>query len=182
MRFPAAHTSTGHTHILRMDGKVFGLGRPIITVVQPTQSIMGKHATRGYAASSAPRRSLAQSKMCAVLVMVGDVLGKEPLQVSLVQSNHMVEQLTAAAPHPTLGDTICQGLSNDVRTAFIFRDRMAAGTSVPYFASRSWIRNLGAAPNGNASRNCWMIQQLVGCLVTLKCRIRRRSWRMTKKQ
>src|SRR5438477_12234506 len=52
MRFPAAHTSTGHTHILRMDGKVFGRGRPIITVVQPTQSIMGKHATRGYAASS----------------------------------------------------------------------------------------------------------------------------------
>src|SRR5215470_16640581 len=30
------------THIyLRMDGKVFGLGRPIITVVQSTQSIMG---------------------------------------------------------------------------------------------------------------------------------------------
>jgi hypothetical protein len=42
---------------------------------------------------------------------------------------------------------------------------MAAGTSVPYFASRSWTRNLGAAPNGRASRNCWMIQQLVGCLV-----------------
>jgi len=109
MRFPAAHTSTGHTHILRMDGKVFGLGRPIITVVQPTQSIMGKHATRGYAASSVPRRSLAQSKMRAVLVMVGDVLGKEPLQVSLVQSNYMVEQLTAAAPQPTLGDTILPG-------------------------------------------------------------------------
>jgi len=47
---------------------------------------------------------------------------------------------------------------------------MAAGTSVPYFASRSWIRNLGAAPNGNASRNCWMIQALVGCFVRLKCR------------
>jgi len=46
----------------------------------------------------------------------------------------------------------CQGLSNEVRTAFIFRDRMAAGTSVPYFASRSWIRNLGAVANGNASR------------------------------
>jgi len=68
----------GRTHIARMDGKIFGLSRPIITVVQPTQSIMGKHATQGYAASSAPRRSLAQSKMCAVFVMVGDVLGKQP--------------------------------------------------------------------------------------------------------
>src|ERR1035438_1413932 len=111
----------------------------------------------------------------------GDVLGKKPLPVPLVESNHIVEQLAAAAPHPTLGDT-CQGLSNEVRTASIFMDRMAAGTSVPYFASRSWIRNPGAAPNGNASRNCWMIQLLVGCFVMLKCRIRRRSWPMTKKQ
>src|SRR6267143_3553506 len=94
----------------------------------------------------------------------------------------MVEQLAAAAPHPALGDTILPGTSNEVRTAFIFRDRMAAGTSVPYFASRSWIRNLGAVANGNASRNCWMIQLLVGCFVMLKCRIRRRSWLMTKKQ
>ena len=113
MRFPAAHTSTGRIHILRMDGKVFGLGRPIITVVQSTQSIMGKHATRGYAASSAPWRSLAQSKVRAVFVMIGDVLGKKPLQVPLVESNHMVEQLAAAAPHPTLGDTI---LRRDFRT------------------------------------------------------------------
>jgi hypothetical protein len=75
---------------------------------------MGKHATRGYAASSAPRRSLAQSKVRAIfvraiIVMVGNVLGKEPLQVPLVESNHMVEQLAAAAPHPTLGDIILPG-------------------------------------------------------------------------
>jgi len=76
--------------------------------------------------------------------------------------------------------------ARDLRTRSAQRlsseDRMAAGTSVPYFASRSWIRNLGAVANGNASRNCWMIQLLVGCFVMLKCRIRRRSWLMTKKQ
>src|ERR1700751_3375421 len=92
-----------------MDRKVFGLGGPIITVVQPTQSITGNHATRGYAAGSAPRRSLAQPKMRAVLMMVGDVLGKEPLQVGLVESNHIVEQLAATAPQATLGDTILPG-------------------------------------------------------------------------
>ena len=70
-----SNIDTAHI-LLRMDGEVFGLGRPIITVVQPTQSIMGKHATRGYAANSAPRRSLAQPKVRAVFVMVGDVLGK----------------------------------------------------------------------------------------------------------
>ena len=92
-----------------MDGKFFGLGRPIITVVQPTQSIMGNHATRGYVASSAPWRSLAQPEVPAVFLMVGDVLGEQPSQVPLVESNHMVQQLAAAAPGPTFGDTILPG-------------------------------------------------------------------------
>ena len=29
------------------------------------------------------------------------------------------------------------------------------------------MTNLGADPNGNASRNCWTIHELVGCFVTL---------------
>src|SRR5258705_12701590 len=45
----------------------------------------------------------------------------------------------------------CQGLWKEVWTAAMFIDCMASRTSSPYFASRSWIRNLGAAPNGNAS-------------------------------
>jgi hypothetical protein len=57
----------------------------------------------------------------------------------------------------------CQGLSNEVRTGFTIRDRTAAGTSLPYLASRSKMTNLGADPNGNASRNCWTIHELVGC-------------------
>ena len=84
-----SHLDRAPTYI-RMDGKVFGLGRPIITVVQPTQSIVGKHATRGYAVSSAPRHSLAQPKVRAVFVMVGNLIGQEPLQMPLVESNHMV--------------------------------------------------------------------------------------------
>jgi hypothetical protein len=30
------------------------------------------------------------------------------------------------------------------------------------------MTNLGADPNGNASRNCWTIHKLVGCFATLK--------------
>ena|ERR1700740_3176872 len=109
MRFAAAHTSSrAHTYS-KVDGKVLELGCPIITMMQSTQSIKGKHATRGYAASSAPWRSLAQPKVRAVFVMIADVLEKQPLQMPLVQSNHMVEQLAAAASHPTLGDTILPG-------------------------------------------------------------------------
>jgi hypothetical protein len=60
-----------------MIGKAVVLGRPIVTVMQPAQAIMRKHAPRARAASSAPRRSLSQCQMRAVFVMVGDVLGKE---------------------------------------------------------------------------------------------------------
>jgi len=74
MRFAATHTSTGHTHTLRMDGKVFVLGGLIITAVQSTQSIIGNHATRGYVASSAPWRSLAQPEVRPVFVMQVDNL------------------------------------------------------------------------------------------------------------
>jgi hypothetical protein len=74
-----SHIDRAHTYY--KDGrKDFRGGRPIITVAQPTQSIMGKHATRSYAKNSATRRSLAQPKMRAAFVMVGDVLGKQPLR------------------------------------------------------------------------------------------------------
>src|SRR5215472_6530788 len=64
----------------------------------------------------------------------------------------------------------------------MLKERTAAGTCNPYFVSRSKIRNLGAESKGKASRNCWTIHRLVGCLVTLKCKTRRRSWLMMKKQ
>src|SRR5215469_3512575 len=64
----------------------------------------------------------------------------------------------------------------------MFRERTAARTCKSYFVSRSKIRNLGAESKGKASRNCWTIHRLVGCLVTLKCKMRRRSWLIMKKQ
>jgi hypothetical protein len=50
-------TSKGRTDI-NMGGKAVALGRAIVTVMQSAQAIMDKHVPRGYAASSAPRRSL----------------------------------------------------------------------------------------------------------------------------
>jgi hypothetical protein len=121
-------------------------GRAVVAVVQTAQAIMGKRATRAPAASSAPRRSLSQPKMRAVFVMVGDVLRKQPLQVPPVESNHMVEQLAAAASHPTLGNTILPGTYERGPHGIYFHGSKGRRNSVPYFASRSWIRNLGAAP------------------------------------
>jgi hypothetical protein len=80
----AAHLDPKHTHIYK--DKAFGLRiRPPDRNGDATRLvIMGKHATKGLAASSARRCSISQSKMRAVLVIVGDVHGKQPLQVPLV--------------------------------------------------------------------------------------------------
>src|ERR1700756_4938141 len=78
-------------------------------MVQTTQSRMADHRTGRRGTDSAARGFLAETKMRAVLVMVGDVFGKEPLQVPLIESNDLVEQLTTTAPHPALGNTILPG-------------------------------------------------------------------------
>ena len=92
-------------YILRTGGKSFGLCRPIVTMAQPAQSLLGKHPTRSFAARSAPRCSLLKSKVRAVLMMVG-TYSEQSLQVPLVQSNHVVQQVASAAPHPALRDAI----------------------------------------------------------------------------
>ena len=68
-----------HTYI-KDRWKDFGLIRAIITVLQSAEAIMGNHATRGYAASSAPRRSLAQSKVRSVLVV--KAMGSQPIRTA----------------------------------------------------------------------------------------------------
>jgi hypothetical protein len=69
-------------------------------MVQTAQSRMADHRTGRRGTDSAARGFLAEAKMGAVLVMVGDVFGKEPLPVPLIESNDMVEQLAATTPHP----------------------------------------------------------------------------------
>ena len=44
--------------------------------------------------------------MRAVVMIIRRVRGKEPLQMARVQSDDVVEQIAAAAPHPTLGHSI----------------------------------------------------------------------------
>jgi len=34
------------------------------------------------------------------------VIAEEPLQMSFVQGNHMIQQVVPAALHPTLGDSV----------------------------------------------------------------------------
>src|ERR1017187_5360890 len=64
--------------------------------------------------SSSPvsRRLLIQPEVGSVVVIIGNVLGEESLQMSLIQGDYVVEQVAAAASDPTLGDPILPGTPN----------------------------------------------------------------------
>jgi hypothetical protein len=68
----------------------FGLGSPIVPVVQPSQSHMRKDATRGYGASSSVWRSLPESEMCSVLVVVANILGEPAFEVAFVNCDDVI--------------------------------------------------------------------------------------------
>ncbi len=61
---------------------------------------------------SAAGRPLAESEMGSILVIVGNVVREESLQMSLVQRNHIVEQLATTASNPALSHSILPGTSN----------------------------------------------------------------------
>jgi hypothetical protein len=48
----------------------------------------------------------------SVVVIIGNVLGEESLQMALIQRDYVVEQVAAAASDPTLGDAILLGTPN----------------------------------------------------------------------
>ncbi len=52
---------------------------------------MRQDATRGPGTRPAIRRSLPESKMRAVVMIVADVVSEQPLQMSLVHRNHVIQ-------------------------------------------------------------------------------------------
>src|SRR5664280_457904 len=99
---------------------------PVIAVMQPAHALLANHCTVFQRACPTSRRLLLQPEVGSVVVIIGNVLGDESLQMPLIQRDHVVEQVAAAASDPTLSE------------------RIDAGTSNPYFASWSNKRNLGA--------------------------------------
>src|ERR1035441_10056002 len=85
---------------------------PVIAVMQPAHALLANHGTLFQRAYPASRRLLVQPEVCSVVVIVGNVLREESLQMSLIQRDYVVEQVAAAASDPTLGDTILPGTLN----------------------------------------------------------------------
>src|SRR5664279_441594 len=82
---------------------------PVIAVMQPAHALLANHRTLFQRACPASRRLLVQTEVGSVVVIVGNVLGEESLQMSLIQRGYVV---AAATSDPTLGDPILPGTPN----------------------------------------------------------------------
>jgi hypothetical protein len=69
----------------------------IVAVMQPAQALLAGHLTISQRTRPASRCLLFQPEVHAVFVIVRAVIGEKSLQMSLVQRDHVVKQLTAAA-------------------------------------------------------------------------------------
>ena len=67
---------------------------------------MRKDLTSGYGARSSLWRSLPESEMCAVLVVVAHILTEPAFQVAFVNCDDVIQEITPATPYPTLCDSI----------------------------------------------------------------------------
>src|ERR1019366_8686961 len=85
---------------------------PIIAVMQPAHALLANHCTLFQRARPASRRLLVQPEVGSVVVIIGNGLREEALQMALIQRDHVVEQVAAAASDPTLGDPILPGTPN----------------------------------------------------------------------
>src|ERR1017187_9129096 len=85
---------------------------PVIAVMQPAHALLANHCTVFQRACPTSRRLLVQPEVRSVVVIIGNVLGEESLQMPLIQRDHVVEQVAAAASDPTLGDPILPGTPN----------------------------------------------------------------------
>src|SRR5665811_1271084 len=85
---------------------------PVIAVMQPAHALLANHCTVFQRACPASRRLLVQPQVRSVVVIIGNVLGEESLQMALIQRDYVVEQVAAAASDPTLDDPILPGTPN----------------------------------------------------------------------
>jgi len=97
-----------------------GSGSPIVTMMQPAESLLRQDATCASGWISTVRSSLRKSKMRAVLVVVTDVLRKQPFQMAFIHGDNMIQQVSSATFDPTLCHTVLPGtLEGDPHSAHL---------------------------------------------------------------
>src|SRR5664279_5847372 len=63
---------------------------PVIAVMQPAHALLANHCALFQRACPASRGLLVQPEVGSVVVIIGNVLGEESLQMALIQRDHVV--------------------------------------------------------------------------------------------
>lgn len=71
-------------------------------MMQPAESLVRKNATRSCGRNPAVRCSLPESEVGAIVVVVADIFGDQPSQMTFIQGNDVIQQIVAATTDPTL--------------------------------------------------------------------------------
>jgi len=84
-------------------------------MVQPAESRKGLNLAftfRENFCSTTCGRVLREPKMSAVMVIVEEVRGHQPIEMPLIQDDHVIQQVASAASHPTLSNTVLPRTAN----------------------------------------------------------------------
>jgi len=111
-------------------------------MVKTTYAAPGYDLASAGAVRSTFRRLLPETAVGAILVVVVDIRGEQPLQMRFVDGNHLIQQFEPAAADPALGHPILPRTTDGSPHGRMFMERIASGTSLPYLASWSRRRNL----------------------------------------
>ncbi len=87
---------------MQFSSETRGLGSSIVTMMQSAESLVRSHSARPCRTSPAVRCLLPQSEVCAVFVVVANIVREQSFQMALVHRNDVVQQIMAAAFDPTL--------------------------------------------------------------------------------
>jgi hypothetical protein len=71
-------------------------------MMQSAESLIGNRTAHSCRTNPAVRRLLPQSEVCAVFVVVANIVSKQSFQMALVHRNDVVQQIMAAAFDSTL--------------------------------------------------------------------------------
>ncbi len=92
-----------------------GRSRPLISMVESTEAGQGNQLSCSAFSSlhQAPVRCVfAQSIVGSVFVVIVDVFPDQSSQVSLTKNNHMIQQVSATALHPSFGHPVLPRTAN----------------------------------------------------------------------
>ena len=101
-------------------------------------------------------------------VVVGNIISEQTPEMAFAEDDHVIEKLSSTRSYPPLGDRVLPGAA--VRRAYGLDSKVADRSGDLCREDRVTVvdEKGRAASEGKAARSCWITQDAVGFVVTLK--------------